>query len=160
VVFDEAHLGVTENPGVATLMRKYRLHWLTFGLIALAGLFIWKNSLSLVPAHDEDAQHDFIAGKDAASGFVNLLRRNVRAGELLAVCFAEWKKSGASTAKYSHARIQEAEAIFQAEISMRPKDQNPIRAYQRIQVVLENRKSSSHPDASASEPAAAETTAT
>ena len=50
VVFDEAHLGVMESSGVAMLMRKYRLHWLAGGLVLLAGLFIWKNSVSLVPA--------------------------------------------------------------------------------------------------------------
>ena len=160
VVFDEAHLGVMENPGVATLIRKYRLHWLTFGLIALAGLFIWKNSLSLVPVRDVEAQSDFIAGKDAASGFVNLLRRNVSTRELLAVSFTEWKKSGASTAKYSRARIQEAEAIFQTESSMPAKEQDPIRAYRKIQSVLENRKSSSSAETPAPESHVPETTAT
>lgn len=160
VVFDEAHLGVMENPGVATLMRKYRLHWLTFGLIALAGLFIWKNSLSLVPAHDVEAQSEFIAGKDAASGFVNLLRRNISTRELLTVSFAEWKKSGASTAKYSHARIQEAEAIYQAEISRSAKDRDPVHAYRKIQNVLENRISSAGTEKPASESKVTGTTAT
>lgn len=160
VVFDEAHLGVTENPGVATLMRKYRLHWLTFSLIALAGLFIWKNSLSLVPTHDVEAESDFIPGKDASSGFVNLLRRNVPARELLAVCFTEWKKSGASAAKYSRTRVQEAEAIFQTEAALSSKDQNPIRAYQRIQAALENRKPSAIAEPTASEPRVTEPTET
>lgn len=148
VVFDEAHLGVMENPGVATLMRKYRLHWLTFGLIALAGLFIWKNSFSLVPVHESATKSDFISGKDAASGFVNLLRRNIPVRELLAVSFAEWKKSGASNARYSRARMQQAEAIFQAEISRPAKDQNPIRAYQQIRMVLQRPTRSSDAESS------------
>jgi len=42
VVFDEAHLGTVERSGVSGLMRKYRLYWFVTGLIALAGLFIWK----------------------------------------------------------------------------------------------------------------------
>ncbi len=33
VLFDEAHLGILEKPGVATLMRRYRLHGLIVGLL-------------------------------------------------------------------------------------------------------------------------------
>ena len=91
---------------------------------------------------------------------MNLLRRNISTRELLTVSFAEWKKSGASTAKYSHARIQEAEAIYQAEISRSAKDQDPIRAYRKIQSVLENRKSSASSEEPAAESNVTETTAT
>ncbi|HTR42984.1 MAG TPA: DUF4350 domain-containing protein, partial [Pseudomonadales bacterium] len=56
VVFDEAHLGIVETSGVAALMRKYRLEGLAGGLILLAGLFIWKNSASLVPALNDGRQ--------------------------------------------------------------------------------------------------------
>ena len=34
-----------------------------------------------------------MAGKDAAAGFVNLLRRNIPPRDVLTTCFAEWKKS-------------------------------------------------------------------
>jgi len=40
VVFDEAHLGIFKSPGIAALMRQYRLHGLAVGLLLLAGLFI------------------------------------------------------------------------------------------------------------------------
>ncbi|HEY9509914.1 MAG TPA: hypothetical protein VIV82_08645, partial [Verrucomicrobiae bacterium] len=85
---------------------------------------------------------------------------NIPARELLAVCFAEWKKSGASAAKYSRTRVQEAEAIFQTEAALSAKDQNPIRAYQRIQAALENRKPSSSAESGASEPRVTESTET
>ena len=49
VMFDEAHLGIVEEPGVAMLMRKYRLHGLVAGLLLLAALFIWKNSSRFAP---------------------------------------------------------------------------------------------------------------
>jgi hypothetical protein len=141
VVFDEAHFGIVESPGVAALMRKYRLHGLAAGLLLLAGLFIWKNSTSLVPPPPEIEREDFVAGKDAASGFVNLLRRNLAPRELLATCFAEWKKSAAPDGKISSLRQQRAEAIFQAE-SVRPvREQNPIAAYRQISETLVHRKS-------------------
>jgi hypothetical protein len=139
VVFDEAHFGIVETSGVAVLMRKYRLHGLAAGLVLLAGLFIWKNSTSLVPPPAETKKADFIAGKDAASGFVNLLRRSIAPRDLLATCFAEWKKSAAPAGKISSARIQQAEAVFTSENSLPNKDRNSIETYKKISKALGNR---------------------
>jgi hypothetical protein len=139
IVFDEAHLGVVETSGVAVLMRKYRLHGLAAGLLLLAGLFIWKNSSSLVPPQTEEKPDDFVAGKDAASGFVNLLRRSIAPRDLLATCFAEWKKSGTPAGKFSSTRVQQAEAIFQSENSLPNKDRNPVEAYKNISQALATR---------------------
>jgi hypothetical protein len=139
IVFDEAHLGVVETSGVTVLMRKYRLHGLAAGLILLAALFIWKNSSSLVPPHTDEKPDDFVAGKDAASGFVNLLRRSIAPRDLLATCFAEWKKSGTPAGKFSSTRLQQAEAIFQSENSLPSKDRNPVEAYKKIFKALETR---------------------
>jgi len=93
VIFDETHLGVTEQPGVAALLRKYRLHGLLAALLAFAALFVWRRFTPLVPVADETAAMDHVAGRTAASGFVNLLRRSIPADQLLAVCVAEWEKS-------------------------------------------------------------------
>lgn len=136
VVFDEAHLGVVETSGVAMLMRKYRLHGLAAGLLLLAGLFIWKNASSLVPPHAEPERQGYIAGKDSAAGFVNLLRRSIVPRDLLPVCFAEWEKTAGLAGQYSAARRQQAEAAFQAEYSLPPKDRNPIATYQKIYSTL------------------------
>jgi hypothetical protein len=154
VFFDEAHLGVLERPGMATLLRKYRLYWLVGGLVLLAGLFIWKNAFSLVPPHPAESDRGHVVGKDASAGIVNLLRRSIPADELLATCFAEWKKSAATGGRYSTARLQQAEAIFQAECSLPAKARNPQRAYQQICEALEVRNlppSSSEPKSSLSE---------
>jgi hypothetical protein len=139
IVFDEAHLGVVETSGVAVLMRKYRLHGLAAGLILLAGLFIWKHSSSLVPPHPDEQPDDFVAGKDAAAGFVNLLRRSIAPRDLLATCFAEWKKSGTPAGKFSSTRLQQAEAIFQSENSLSNKDRNPVETYKNISHALATR---------------------
>jgi hypothetical protein len=139
VVFDEAHLGTVERSGVSGLMRKYRLYWFIAGLIVLAVLFIWKNSSSLAPRYAEQQREDFVAGKEAASGFVNLLRRNISVGALLDTCFAEWKKSAAQSGKYSKSRVEQAELIYAMEKSMDAKERNPLQAYQEISRTLNNR---------------------
>ena len=142
VVFDESHLGIVEQPGIAGLMRKYRLHGFALGLLLLAALFIWKNAASLVPPHPDERREDFITGKDAAAGFVNLLRRNVPSRDIFSVCFAEWKKSATTSGKVSRARQQQAEAIFEAENSLPQKDRHPIATYQTISETLKKRKPS------------------
>ena len=136
VVFDEAHLGVMESSGVSTLMRKYRLYWLVGGLILLALLFIWKNSLSLLPPREDERRQEYLAGKGAATGFVNLLRRNLPVRDLLGICFVEWKKSAAHSGTCSAARVQQAETIFQIENSLTGKERNPLRAYHDISTAL------------------------
>jgi hypothetical protein len=117
IVFDEAHFGIVDSSGVATLMRKYRLHGVVAGLILIAGLFIWKNSTSLVPPPVEEKQERFITGRDSGAGFVNLLRRSIAPRDLLATCFDEWKKSSAPKGKISTPRFQQAEALFSGENS-------------------------------------------
>jgi hypothetical protein len=139
IVFDEAHFGIVDTAGVAVLMRKYRLHGLAAGLILLAGLFIWKNSTSLVPPLADEARENVVAGKDASSGFVNLLRRSIAPRDLLATCFIEWKKSNAQKGKMSAARFQQAEAIFASENSLPNKDRSPVQTYRKISEILATR---------------------
>jgi len=136
IVFDESHFGIVETSGVAALMRKYRLHGLAAGLLLLAGLFIWKNSTSLVPPQADEERDDVIAGRDAAAGFVNLLRRSVAPRDLLAICFVEWKKAVGVTGRVAGTRIREAEAIVAAEDAASIGDRDPVVAYQKISETL------------------------
>src|SRR5204863_5323220 len=122
VLFDETHLGVTESPGIAALVRKYRLHGLVIGLILMAGLFVWKKAISFVPAYDEEQAErhgDAVAGKDSAAGFVNLLRRSISPSEILPVCFAEWKKARAHGPAGLDKKTEQAAAVI-AEEQARP----------------------------------------
>jgi hypothetical protein len=137
IVFDEAHFGIVETSGVVTLMRKYRLHGLAAGLILIAGLFIWKNSTSLVPPLVEEKREDFVTGRDSATGFVNLLRRSIAPRQLLATCFEEWKKSVTQKGKISTPRLHQAEAIFSSESSAT--GSNPIEIYNKISETLGTR---------------------
>ena len=132
VVFDEAHLGITESSGVAVLMRKYRLTGVLGGLGLLALLFIWKNSSSLVPPYPSAAASGYIEGKDATAGFVNLLRRNIPPRDLLDVCFNEWTKALLHRRNLRITSVDQAQTVMEAEHARPPGARNPVRAYQEI----------------------------
>lgn len=93
VVFDEAHLGVVEEPGMGSLLRQYRLQGVAAAALLLALLYLWQNSFPLAPAPPTvtDAEADCVQGRDALMGFVNLLRRGFPPRRLLRVCFEHWK---------------------------------------------------------------------
>ncbi len=140
-IFDEAHLGVSEDPGIATLARKYRLHGLVGGLLLLAILFVWKNSISFIPAHPESIDtHDLMAGKDSATGFVNLLRRNVSAADLLSICFSEWKKSGGENRCHTRSKVKRVAKVVAEQNALPARQKNPAESYQSISKILAERK--------------------
>lgn len=139
VVFDEAHFGIVEAPGISTLMRKYRLQGLVLSLVVLAGLFVWKNSTSLVPPYPLEKASGEISGKDASSGLVNLLRRNIPPDDVLGVCFEQWTKSLLHGGSHSISRIDQAQTVLEMENARAKVDRNPVRAYQDICRVLKGR---------------------
>jgi hypothetical protein len=141
IVFDESHFGIMEGGGVAILMRKYRLHGLIGGFVLLAALFVWKNSLSLVQPYDDEQQGKFVTGKGTAAGFVNLLRRNIPATNVLNTCGNEWKKSYPQKTAHAAARVQQVQAVLDAENSKSGRDRDPIGAYQQICRILKRSNS-------------------
>lgn len=142
VVFDETHLGVQEEAGVATLARKYRLGGLFFALLVLAGLFIWQNSVSFMPPYDEELAHergDQVEGKDSASGFINLLKRNIAPVDLMKVCLEQWNAHFTYARKPSAAKLEAMQKIIDGENQLDPKRRNPIATYQKLTEVLSKR---------------------
>ena len=135
VMFDEAHFGITETPGITSLIRRYRLVWVVVALLVVAGLYVWKNSTSLIPKPVPIGGEAHIEGRDSAAGFVNLLRRSIPADQVLAVCFESWRKS-ATQSSVSAARITAAESAFQTESSLPTKDRDSVRAYNTISDIL------------------------
>jgi hypothetical protein len=91
VVFDESHLGVLENPGIAALARRYGLMpaFALCGLLAL--LFIWRRAAAFVPPPPAGA----ITTLDyrPTSSLTALLRRALPAAQLLPTCLAEWRRT-------------------------------------------------------------------
>lgn len=146
-VFDEAHLGVEENPGVATLARRYRLHAFFAALLALAGLYVWKNSSSLLPLRPagSDADTDAVAGRDSAAGFVNLLRRSIPRDQLLATCLEQWNADCLRMARPSQHRLEQMQAIIDAQNALPPRQRDAVATYREFVRILRRR---AHPTSS------------
>ncbi len=142
VIFDELHLGVAENPGVATLLGRYRLYGLLFGIALVAALFIWRSVCPLVPpsANWADGTRERAAsGKTAAEGFVHLLRKHVPAAKLLSECYAEWQKTAGRHRKLpDHVSSGVARLVDDDEVKRSPV--MIVEAYNRICAYLDTRK--------------------
>ena len=129
IVFDEEHNDIREHPGIATLVRKYRLHGLVIGLLLLALLFVWKNVVRFVPAYAiAEADRDVVTGKESGEGFVNLLRRTIAPSALLDTCMAEWRKTFASRSR----DLTLANEIWSHEQSRPARYRDPISIYRAI----------------------------
>lgn len=139
IIFDETHLGVREEPGLATLLRRYRLHGMAAALLFLCLLLIWKNSDRFIPLRpDATAGGSAIRGKSSAFGFVNLLRRNLAPGELIIECINQWKRSEGR--RVSRARLTRIQSVIDAENSRPPRQRDPVRIYRAISEILSSRK--------------------
>lgn len=133
VIFDEYFHGVMADPGVATLARRYHLHALVAGILLLTGLFIWRNSQSFVPPHPDSSSANHIAeGKDSTAGLTNLLRRSIASGDVLAVCWQEWKKSAATRAAGNKNQLERMESEYASR-------NDPVEKYNRISRILKQR---------------------
>jgi hypothetical protein len=104
-------------------------------------LFLWKNSASLVPPYAierKPTEADWVTGRDAAAGFINLLRRTISARDILTVCLEEWKRTVAAPRKDMAAKLPELEAVVAAETQTPIHQRHPVRAYQTLcRIVME-----------------------
>lgn len=142
VVFDEAHFGITNSPGIAALARKYRLHGGVLALLVLAGLFIWKNSSSLAPPRMSARRvENETQGRSAGAGFIGLLKRGIPHGRILAICLEEWRKAFAHGSRFSPAEKASVEAIAHEEETRPEKERNPVATYRKICLALKRHHS-------------------
>lgn len=138
IIFDESHFGIRESMGIATLGRKYGLQGLFLVLLALAGLFIWKNAVPFIPPDDIPQ----ITGKDAApekdynDGLVRLLQRNITPKDIMAVCVKEWEKSVAQGKDFLQAKVKKIREIMQTPESSK----HPVNTYRAINKIISERK--------------------
>jgi len=129
VIFDEEHHHVRDEPGMATLARKYRLQGVAAGLVLLTALFLWKNSVRFLPAQKSGADESgIVAGKESSEGFVNLLRRTVKPSEILGICVGEWRKAYPNRPR----EIAKIDEIFGQEQARTSRERNAVTAYQAI----------------------------
>jgi hypothetical protein len=93
VLFYERHLGVAEDPGVAWLIRRYHLDGVVAALLVIVALFVWRNSVALVPVRSADQEPAGVQGMSRGSSLLALVSRSLPASEVLQVCVDEWKKA-------------------------------------------------------------------
>lgn len=117
LLFDEVHLGTQEQEGVMVLAQRFRLEGYLCGMIFVAALFLWRNSIPLVPPRVASAHTSLggaVSGKDSRSGLVNLLRRNIAMPELLKICLTEWKRGITPKRRHLYPKIVQMESVLAA----------------------------------------------
>ena len=146
VIFDESHLGIQKNPGIASLGRKYNLQWLFLGLIFFGLLFVWKNSAYFVPPPekpDDEGTYDSGPSRDYKEGLISLLKRNIHKEQLLRICEETWEKSisgDRAHAPEAMETISRIKAVIESE-GQRPRgERSTVNAYQEICNILSKRK--------------------
>ncbi|HVP78293.1 MAG TPA: DUF4350 domain-containing protein [Thermodesulfobacteriota bacterium] len=132
IVFDETHLGVSRSPGVATLLRKYGLAPFFISLIVLALLAIWKQAARLVPVYEAEERVSVDPGKDAFTGFVNLLRRNISPDHILSACLEEWKRSFTHGRQNLSALLPRIQEMIVADRARPKRARDPVQVYRKI----------------------------
>ena len=139
VVFDETHFGIFKQPGVLSLIKKYRFQWFIFTVAMIALLFIWKNSVYFVPPPKRkqlQAGQDFLSGRDSTQGLISLLRRNIPARQLLQICTREWERSIQSQNRFRNDKIRQVKSALQMHETQPPKSIDPVLGYRRISKII------------------------
>jgi hypothetical protein len=135
VVFDEESHGLSESPGIATLVRRYRLHLVAVVLLILAALFVWRNASPLVPPDaDSDLDGDVVLGNESGAGFTNLLRRSIPPAKILDTCVAEWRKSLHTDGDQKQAAV--VEELLATERTKPARERRPVATYRAISAAL------------------------
>lgn len=140
VVFDETHHGLTLQPGIAGLIRKYRLGGAVAGVLLLAGLAVWRQMARFNPPPEpsrDDAE--VVPGKPAAAGLVNILQRSVDRAELIPTCFEVWRQSAGRTLRLSADRRADLQDVVNLEAARPPRQRDPLGAYRRLSEILRQR---------------------
>lgn len=133
VVFEETHLGVVERGGVVALARRYGLTGAAAALLGLALLQIWRASAPLAPRRREEVAGGAVSeGVGTGSGFAALLERGLPRRRLLATCVAALRGTGSE--RIADETWQELERIA-------GDGGDPVAGYERMRVVLDDRRS-------------------
>jgi hypothetical protein len=81
-------------------------------------------------------------GKDSTAGFVNLLRRNIPASDLIKTCLSEWRKSQTKD-RFSETKIKRVTQLITAQAH----GQNPATTYQEVCRLLKENRAIGNTDA-------------
>jgi hypothetical protein len=142
IIFDETHLGTKEDPGIMALARKHNLHGLFVGGLILFALFVWRSSLSLVPADEtQDDATQAVSGHGATAGLVSLLKRGIPRGQVMAKSFETWEKTATRRHASMQSRIAAARGMLPPRVT-RVRKGVLSALYQQICEILHPRRNS------------------
>lgn len=134
-IFDEVHLGITESPGVASLLRRYRLFGVLAACIGVALLWVWQQALPLVPPRPTVTSNaiDSSTERDSMAGYVNLLRRSIPQRKILPVCVDAWRES------LAHTPLNDPQLQNHIDDLLADTDDNPVNVYNTIANTIDKR---------------------
>jgi len=101
-------------------------------LVVLFLLAIWKQAASLAPAYEEEERASVDPGKDAFTGFTNLLRRNISADHILPACMEEWRRSFTHGRQSLLALLPHIQEIIAEDRAKPKRNRDPVQAYREI----------------------------
>lgn len=110
IVFDEQHLGVTDQTGVGVLLRRFRLFPLMAVLLGVALLFIWRSSVSLLPERPPDVDAAIPA---PAASLETLLAQRIPRGKRLDTVVSEWRRALPLLPAWHRDRAEEMDAALE-----------------------------------------------
>jgi len=142
IVFDETHLGLREQPGVANLIRHYRLYWFCAALGVLAILYVWKNAVYFVPPHQDVVASDnnVMSPKDDTQGLVALLRRNIPFKAIMAMCIQEWERAFKNDRRILPGTFEHINTVIDRDEMSTKKQTDPVRGYHTISRIISKDK--------------------
>lgn len=139
IIVDETHHGLQQHEGVIGYIRAHRLHWILIAILTVAGLFVWKNAVPLVPPGSRRSSADpskSAQTRNATQGLANLLRRNIPPKRLLEICFEQWEKAFKKNIRYPAAKRERARRIIEQPGSGSAKRPDPVSGYRAISRTL------------------------
>ncbi len=139
LIFDETHLGLSLEPGIAGLILKYRLGGAVFGFFLLAGLHVWRSMARFNPPPEPAITDAVVEGRGSAAGLLNILRRSVPAADIVAVCLLEWRATHPGARHTAQQRLAEAQNCVDLLMELPPRQRNPVDAYRRIAQIFRTR---------------------
>ena len=145
IIFDESHLGIRKNPGIATLIKQYQLHRFAGFLALFSLLFIWRNASYFVPPAEGVAivSENRMSARDSSSGLASLLRKNINKNKVLDVCVSEWGKSFVQdndASKLNAAHLQKMQFMVNPGNEDSPVIKDPVNGYVRLCRILSEGK--------------------
>ena len=127
VIFDERHLGLEEDTGIAVLARRYGLAGAALVAALLAALWAWRSMALFVPPAPEPEQAE--TAYDPTAGLEALLRRSIPRAQLAQASLAEWRKTATAP---DIARVERVLAALE-------KNAPPEKFHQAAQAALRKR---------------------